>query len=153
QRLMAKRPEARYQTPQELLDDLQQPSLLHHETGAADIAGLALADSESPPPSAMDSEDSLPVVAQVAGRLRGKAQANQSRRAPQDEREEPEDSTPAVSEVDERLRGKSRGKQARLARKGQPDTASEASSKTDARSKQKQTTRLKPDTRELPPRS
>ena len=48
QRLMAKRPDDRYQTPQELIDDLRQPALLQRETGAADIAGLAFADSDEP---------------------------------------------------------------------------------------------------------
>jgi len=46
QRLMSKKPEARYQTPQDLINDLKQPSILRHETGVADIRGLALAASE-----------------------------------------------------------------------------------------------------------
>jgi len=46
QRMMSKKPDNRYQTPLELIDDLKQPSLLHRETGAADIAGLALSASE-----------------------------------------------------------------------------------------------------------
>ena len=56
-RLMAKKPEERYQTPQELIDELSQPSLLQRETGAADIAGLALAASEAAPESSVTTRE------------------------------------------------------------------------------------------------
>lgn len=88
QRLMAKRPEARYQTPQELLADLRQPTLLQHETGAADIAGLALAEDRSssretrPAPSTLD--ELLEEEARAAAQAR--AAANQPRRARKHER-------------------------------------------------------------------
>lgn len=65
QRLMAKRPQDRYQTPQELLHDLDQPHLLRQEFGAASLASLASSAADADPEPADAEPPSSVLFAEI----------------------------------------------------------------------------------------
>lgn len=148
QRLMSKKPESRYQTPQDLINDLKQPTMLHHETGAADIRGLALAASEVDDSvietSAEPDLDTIMDDEHDRRRKPGKADKNASRReARRSERTDEED---ASHDSDNPRKGAARKPNSKQAEQ-RGSTRSEGKAKKggaahDAKSK-----------RDLPPRS
>lgn len=78
QRMMAKRPEDRHQTPQELLDDLKAVKASKKDISATDLAALAAEAEESPPPRSRareerardDEDDDLPVSSGAGSSVR-----------------------------------------------------------------------------------